>query len=98
MENPELVSLEIACVAADLGVQSSAVCKNFVKAGGKLPMPGERAAITVDEADEHVDVVGSSTLTHGGADSEMFTFREFASHASLQDSSGVLDTSGLPLF
>ena len=50
------------------------------------------------EADEHVDVLGSSTPVHGGADSERFTFRESVNHAYMQDSGGVLDTSGLPLF
>ena len=76
----------------------SVLCRYLSKAGGKRPIPGECAALTVDEADEYVDVVGSSTPVHGGADSEMFTFRESVSHASLQDSSVVLDTSGLPLF
>ena len=56
-ENPELVSLETACVAADIGVQSSVVCRDFIKDGDKRPMPGERAAITADEADEYVDEV-----------------------------------------
>ena len=55
-------------------------------------------AITVDEADEYVDVVGSSTSVHGGVESERFTFRESVSHASFQDSGGVPGTSGLPLF
>ena len=81
-----------------MGVQSSVVCREFIKAGGKRPMPGECTAITVDEEDEYVDVVGSSTPVHGGADSEMFTFRESLSYASLRYLSGVLDTSGLPLF
>ena len=66
LESPESVSLETACVAADLGVQSSVVCRDFIKAGGKRPMPGECATITVYEADEYVDVVGSSTPVHGG--------------------------------
>ena len=48
-ENPELVSLETACVAADLGVQLSVVCRDVViKEGDKRPMPGECAAITAD--------------------------------------------------
>ena len=98
LENPESVRIETECVAPDVGVQSSVVCRDFIKAGGKRPMPGECAAITVDEAEEYVDVVGSSTPVHGGADFEMFTFRESVSHASLHDSGGVLDTSGLPLF
>ena len=45
-----------------------------------------------------MDVLGSSTPVHGAVESERFTFREFVSHAFLKDSSGVLDTSGLPLF
>ena len=98
LENPESVSLETACVAAILGVQSSVFCRDFSKAGGKRPMPGEFVAITVDKADEYVDVVGSSTPVHGGVESERFTFRDFVSHAFLKESSGVLDTSGLPLF
>ena len=61
LENLESVPIENACVAADLGVQWSVVCTDFIKAGGKRPMPGECAAITVDEADEYVDVIGSST-------------------------------------
>ena len=98
LENPESVSLETACVAADLGVQSSVFCRDFIKDGDKHPMPGECAAITVDEADEYMDVVGSSTPAHGGVESEMFTSRESVSHAFLQESGGVLDFSSLPLF
>ena len=64
-ENPELVSLEIACVAADLGAELSVVCRDFIKDGDKRPMPGECAAITADEADEYADVVGSSTPVYG---------------------------------
>ena len=97
LENPELVSLENACVAADLGVQSSVVCRDFIKAGGKRPMPGECSAITADEANEYVDVVGSSNPVHSDMESEGFSFRESASYAFLKDSGGVLDTSGLPL-
>ena len=52
LENPELVSLETACVAADLGVQSSVVCRDFIKDGDKRPMPGECATLTAVEADE----------------------------------------------
>ena len=61
LENPESVRIETACVAADLGVPSSVVCRDFFKDGYKRPMPGECAAITVDEADVYVDVIGSST-------------------------------------
>ena len=98
MENPESIRVESSCAAAILGVQPSVVCRDFIKAGGKRPMPGECAAITADETDEYVNVVGSSTPVHGGADSEKFTFTESVNHAYLQDSGGVLDTSGLPLF
>ena len=97
LENPESVRIETACVAADLGVQSSVFCRNFIKDGDKLPMPAECATITADEADEYVDVVGSSTPVHSYMESEGFTFRESVSHAFLKDLSGVLDTSGLPL-
>ena len=78
-------------------MQSSVFYRDFSKAGGKRPMHGECAAITADEADEHVDVVGSSNQVHGGVDSERITFRESVSYAFLQDSDGVLDTSCLPL-
>ena len=61
LENLESVPIENACVAADLSVQWSVICRDFIKAAGKRPMPGECATITVDEADEYVDVVGSST-------------------------------------
>ena len=60
-------------------------------------MPGEYATITADEADEYVDVVGSSTPVHRDMESEGFTLRESVSHAFLKDLCGVLDTSGLPL-
>ena len=94
----ESVRIETACVAADLGVQSSVVGRlNFIKDGDKRPMPGECATITADEADEYVDVVGSSTPVHSYMESEGFTFRESVSHAFLRDLSGVLDTSGLAL-
>ena len=92
------VRIENACVAADLGVQWSVVCRDFIKAGGKRPMPGECATITVDEADEYVDVVGSSTPVHSDMESEGFTFRESVSYSFLKNLGGVLDTSGLTLF
>ena len=97
LEYPESVSLETACVAADLGVQPSVVCRDFIKAGGKRPMPGECATITADQADEYVDVVGSSTPVHSDMESEGFTFKKSVSHAFLKDLGGVLDTSGPPL-
>ena len=86
LENSESVRIETECVAADVGVQSSVICRDFIKAGDKRPMPGECAAITADEADEYVDVVGSSTPKNGGVDSERFTFSESVSYAFLQDS------------
>ena len=61
-------------------------------------MPGECAAITVDEADEYVDVVGSSTSVHSDMESEGFTCRESVSYAFLKNLGGVLDTSGLLFF
>ena len=97
LENPESVRIEIESVAADVGVQSSVVCRDFIKAGGKRPTPGECATITADEVDEYVDVVGSSTPVHSDIESEGFPFRESMSHAFLKNSGGVLDTSGLPL-
>ena len=93
----ESIRIETACVAADLGVQWSVVCRDFIKAGDKRPMPGECATITADEADEYVDVVGSSTPVHSDMESEGFTFRESVSHAFLKDLSGVPDTSGISL-
>ena len=84
-EYPESVRIETACVAAVFSVQSSVVCRDFIKAGGKRPMPGECAAITADEADEYVDVVGSSTPVNSGVDSERFTFTESVNHAFLKD-------------
>ena len=63
-----------------------------------MPMPGECATIIVDEADEYVDVVGSTTPVHSDVESEGFTFRESISYAFLKNLGGVLDTSGLPLF
>ena len=98
LENLESVPIENACVAADLGVQWSLICRDFIKAGGKRPMPGECATITVDEADEYVDVVGSSSAVHSDMESEGFTFRESVSYAFLENLGGVLDISGLPLF
>ena len=68
LENPESVRIETACVAADLGAQSSVFCRGFSKAGDKRPMPGECATITADEADEYVDVVGSSNPLHSDMD------------------------------
>ena len=97
LENPESVRIETACVAADLGVQSSVVCRDFIKAGGKRPMPGECATITADEEDEYVDAVGSSTPVHSDMEFEMFTFRESVSHAFFKDLCGDLHTSGLSL-
>ena len=98
LENLESVPIENACVVPNLGVQWSVVCTDFIKAGGKRPMPGECAAITVDEADEYVDVIRSSTPVQSDMDSEGFTFRGSVSYAFLKDLSGVLHTSGLPLF
>ena len=97
LENPESVRIETACSAADLGVQSSVVCRDLIKAGGKRSMPGECATVTAEEADEHVDVVGSRTPVRSYMESEGFTFRKFVSHAFLKDLGWVLDTSGFPL-
>ena len=101
LENLESVRIENPCVAADLGLQWSVVCRDLIKAGGKRPMPGECANITADEADEYVDyvdLVGSSTPVHSDMESEGFTFRESVSYAFLKNLGGVLDISGLPLF
>ena len=97
LENPESVRTETACVAADLGVQSSVVGRDFIKDGDKRPMPGECATITADEADDYVDVVGSSTPVHRDMESEGFTFKESVSYAFLKNLDGVPDTSGIPL-
>ena len=89
LDNPESECIETACAAAILGVQSSVVCRDFIKAAGKRPTPGECAAIFAifaDEADEYKYVVGSYTPVNGGVDSERFTFRESVNYAFLQDS------------
>ena len=96
LENPESDPIETACVAADLGVQSSVVCRDFIKDGDKRPMPGECAAITADEADEYVDVVGSSNPVHSDIESEGFTFKESVSHAFLKDLGGFLILLAFP--
>ena len=70
LEIAESVRMEAACVAADLGVQSSVLCGDFSKAGGKRPIPGECAAVFADEADEYLSVVESTTPAHRGAESE----------------------------
>ena len=81
LENLESVRIENACVVA----------------WGKRPMPGECAAVTADEADEYVDVVGSSTPVHSDMESEGFTFIKSVGHVFLKDLGGVPDTSGIPL-
>ena len=53
-------------------------------------MPGECAAITADEADECVDVVGSINAVHSDMEFEEFTFRESVSYAFLKDLGGFL--------
>ena len=60
-------------------------------------MPGECATLTADEADEYVDVVGSSTPVHRDMESEGFTIRESVSYAFLKNLGGVPDTSGILL-
>ena len=60
-------------------------------------MPGECATITADEADEYVDVVGSSTPVLRDMEPEGFTFGESVSYAFLKNLDGVPDTSGIPL-
>ena len=97
LENLESIRIENKCVAADLGVQWSVVCRDFIRAGDKRPMPGECATITAAEADEYVDVVGSSTPVHSDMESEGFTFRESVSYAFLKNLGGAFDTSGIPL-
>ena len=81
LENLESVPVENSCVAADLGVQWSLICRDFIKAEGKRPMPGECATITVDEAKEYVDVVGSTTPVQSDMESEGFSFRGSVSYA-----------------
>ena len=98
LENLESVRFEKACVAADLGVQWFVVCRDFIKAGAKRHVPGECATITADEADEYMDVVGSSTPVHIDMEPEGFTFRKSVSYAFVKNLGGVLDSSGLPLF
>ena len=39
LENPESVRKETESVAPDVGLQSSVVCRDFIKTGGKRPMP-----------------------------------------------------------
>ena len=97
LENLESIHFENACVAADLGVQRSVVCRDFIKAGDKRPMPAECATLTADEADEYLDVVGSSTPVHRDMEFEGFTFRESVSYAFLKNLGGVPDISGIPL-
>ena len=97
LENLESIRFENASVAADLGVQWSVVCRDFIKAGERRPMPGECATLTADEADENVDVVGSSTSVHRDMESQALTFRESVSYAFLKNFGGVPDTSGIPL-
>ena len=48
LENPESVRIETACAAADLGVQSSVLCRDFIKDGEKRPMPAECATIVTE--------------------------------------------------
>ena len=61
-------------------------------------MPEECATITADEADEYVDVVGSSNPVHSDMESEGFTFRESVSHAFLKDFGGFLILLAFPCF
>ena len=66
-----------------------------------LPISRKNAAVVdVVGADRSVDVVGSSTpvRANAGFGSEEITFRETVNHAFVQDSGGVVDTSGLPLY
>ena len=95
--NPQSVRNEPVCVAADLVAQSSVPCRDSSKAGDDFSRPTESAAITVDEADEYVNVVGSTTLMTCDVKPKGFTFRESVSHAFPRDSFEVNDTSGLPL-
>ena len=52
LKNPESVRIEIACVAANLGVQLSVLCRDLRQFGDKRPMPRECAAISADEGGE----------------------------------------------
>ena len=69
--------------------------------GDDLSMSRENAAVVdVVGVGKYVDVVGSSTpvRANAGFEYEMVTFREAVSHALVQDSGGVVDTSGLLLY
>ena len=57
------------------------------------------AVVVVVGAQEYVEVVGSSTpvRTNASFESEGFTFREAVKHAIVQESGGVVVTSGLSL-
>ena len=49
LKNPESVRIKTACVAANLGVQLSVLCRDLRQFGCKGPMPRECAAITADD-------------------------------------------------
>ena len=71
------------------------------KDGDDVPMTREKTAVVdIAGVEEYVDVVGSSTpvRANDGVEYEGFTFREAVSHVFVQDLSGVVDTSGLPLY
>ena len=66
-----------------------------------LPIFSENAAVVdVVGAEKYVDVVGGSTpvRANAGIEYEGFTFRKAVGHAFVQDSGGVVDTSGLPIY
>ena len=83
-------------------VEGSSVHSGDVdKDGDNLSMPEESATLVdVVEVEEYVDVAGSSTPIRDdtSAESEGFSFREAMRHASIKNSNGVIDSSGLLLY
>ena len=98
---PEHVRNETVCVAVGYDVTAPVPFGDAAKDEVDSFISGESAAVfVVFDAEVFINVVGRSTPVCADAsfDSDRLTFRETVSHASVTDSGGIIDTSGIPLY
>ena len=88
--NRESVWNKTVCVASNLIWWSSGPCGDMSRDGNDLSMHTDIVVVGVAEAEENVDVIGSSTPVHCDVEPEGFTFRELWAMLSSENQAGFL--------